>query len=59
MDNSVISAQALQALLSAPKAEQDAELARVNAFLAGLTPAERVIWGLAYLPGTQDRKSVV
>lgn len=47
MDNSVISAQALQALLSAPKAEQDAELARVNAFLAGLTPAERVIWGLA------------
>lgn len=57
MDNSVISAQALQALLSAPKAEQDAELARVNAFLAGLTPAERVIWGLAYLPGTHALSS--
>ncbi|MCG9738165.1 phosphoadenylyl-sulfate reductase [Shewanella insulae] len=57
MDNSVISAQALQALLSAPKAEQDAELARVNAFLAGLRPAERVIWGLAYLPGTHALSS--
>ncbi|TVP15517.1 phosphoadenosine phosphosulfate reductase [Shewanella sp. KCT] len=57
MDNSVISAQALQALLSAPKSEQDAELARVNAFLAGLTPAERVIWGLAYLPGTHALSS--
>ncbi|GIU30235.1 phosphoadenylyl-sulfate reductase [Shewanella schlegeliana] len=48
---SVISAAALKALLSAPKVEQQAELVRVNDFLAKLTPSERVRWALEYLPG--------
>ncbi|MGS0730083.1 phosphoadenosine phosphosulfate reductase, partial [Shewanella sp. 0m-11] len=49
--DSVITADALSALLSAPKVEQQAELKRVNEFLAELTPVQRVRWALAYLPG--------
>ena len=50
VDHSITPAQ-LQALLSAPKAEQTAALERINQFLAGLTAQQRVAWGLAYLPG--------
>lgn len=57
MDKSVISADTLLALLKAPKVEQQAELARVNAYLADLTPAQRVVWGLAYLPGNHALSS--
>ncbi len=49
--NSVISADGLSALLQASKEEQQVELQKVNQFLETLTPVERVVWGLAYLPG--------
>ncbi len=49
--NSVISADALLTLLRAPKEQQQVELQKVNQFLQTLTPTQRVIWGLAYLPG--------
>ena len=57
MDNSVVTAEELLALLSAPKVEQQAVLAHVNEFLAELTPSERVVWGLAYLPGNHALSS--
>ena len=57
MDKSVISADALLALLNAPKVEQQAELVRVNRYLETLTPAQRVVWGLAYLPGNHALSS--
>ncbi|ABZ78084.1 phosphoadenosine phosphosulfate reductase [Shewanella halifaxensis HAW-EB4] len=53
----VITSTALKALLSAPKVEQQAELKRVNEFLAQLTPIERVRWGLNYLPGNHGLSS--
>lgn len=49
--DSVISKEALVALLSAPEVEQRIELKRVNAFLDELTPQQRVSWALEYLPG--------
>lgn len=49
--HSVISKEALAALLLAPEVEQRAELERVNVFLDSLTPAQRVRWALEYLPG--------
>ncbi len=49
--DSVISKEALAALLSAPEVEQRIELKRVNAFLDELTPQQRVSWALEYLPG--------
>ncbi|GIU14651.1 phosphoadenosine phosphosulfate reductase [Shewanella sp. c952] len=49
--DSVISKEALKALLSAPVVEQRIELKRVNAFLDELTPQQRVSWALEYLPG--------
>ncbi|WP_258405284.1 phosphoadenylyl-sulfate reductase [Shewanella mesophila] len=57
MDKSVISADALLALLNAPKVEQQAELVRVNRYLETLSPAQRVVWGLAYLPGNHALSS--
>ncbi|QYK02012.1 phosphoadenylyl-sulfate reductase [Shewanella psychrotolerans] len=57
MDKSVISADALLALLNAPKVEQQAELVRVNAYLETLSAAQRVVWGLAYLPGNHALSS--
>ena len=48
---SVVSAQELLALLSAPAVEQKSELERINRFLTELTPKQRVVWGLKYLPG--------
>lgn len=57
MDKSVISANELLALLDAPKAEQQAELVKVNAYLQTLTPAQRVVWGLSYLPGNHALSS--
>lgn len=57
MDDSVISADELKALLSAPKVEQDIELKRVNEFLSALTPQQRVAWGLKYLPGNHALSS--
>ena len=55
--DSVISTAALKDLLSAPKVEQQAELARVNAFLTELTAVERVRWALEYLPGNHALSS--
>jgi len=49
--HSVISKEALAALLLAPEVEQRAELERVNVFLDSLTPPQRVRWALEYLPG--------
>ncbi|GIU19036.1 phosphoadenosine phosphosulfate reductase [Shewanella colwelliana] len=57
MDNSVVTAEELLALLSAPKVEQQAVLTQVNEFLAKLSPSERVVWGLAYLPGNHALSS--
>ncbi|MCE9677681.1 phosphoadenylyl-sulfate reductase [Shewanella sp. AS1] len=57
MLNSVISADALLALLQAPKAQQQLELQRVNDFLETLTAKERVLWGLAFLPGNHALSS--
>ncbi|MCG9697573.1 phosphoadenylyl-sulfate reductase [Shewanella sp. Isolate11] len=57
MPNSVVTAEALLALLQAPKEQQQAELQRINDFLETLTPAERVVWGLAYLPGSHALSS--
>lgn len=57
MDNSVVTAEELLALLSAPKIEQQAVLTHVNEFLAELSPSERVVWGLAYLPGNHALSS--
>ncbi|PKG76572.1 phosphoadenosine phosphosulfate reductase [Shewanella sp. GutCb] len=48
---SVISKEALAALLTAPKIEQQIELEIVNRFLDELTPEQRVRWALEYLPG--------
>jgi len=45
------------ALLTAPKSDQDAVLATVNAALTELTPSERVIWALANLPGNHALSS--
>lgn len=53
----VISAAELKALLNAPKAEQALVLERINQFLAGLSAQERVLWGLAYLPGNHALSS--
>ncbi|MDH0447452.1 phosphoadenylyl-sulfate reductase [Shewanella sp. GD04112] len=54
---SVVSSSELKALLTAPKDVQQAELERINRFLAGLTAQERVLWGLAYLPGNHALSS--
>lgn len=54
---SVVSSSELKALLTAPKSVQQAELERINRFLAGLTAQERVLWGLAYLPGNHALSS--
>ncbi|QQX79452.1 phosphoadenylyl-sulfate reductase [Shewanella sp. KX20019] len=48
---SVISKEALAALLTAPVIEQRSELEKVNRFLDELTPELRVRWALEYLPG--------
>ncbi|MCP3129854.1 phosphoadenylyl-sulfate reductase [Shewanella sp. KJ2020] len=53
----VISVAELKALLNAPKAEQALVLERINQFLAGLSAQERVLWGLAYLPGNHALSS--
>lgn len=57
MDKLMISPNQLQALLGAPKVEQQAELAKINDYLATLTAAERVLWGLAYLPSEHGLSS--
>ncbi|WP_041419608.1 phosphoadenylyl-sulfate reductase [Shewanella violacea] len=54
---SVVSAQELLALLSAPAVEQKSELERINGFLEELTPRQRVAWGLKYLPGNHALSS--
>ncbi|MEI6859457.1 MAG: phosphoadenylyl-sulfate reductase [Shewanella sp.] len=54
---SVVSAQELLALLSAPAVEQKNELERINNFLGDLTPRQRVVWGLKYLPGNHALSS--
>ncbi|NMH65390.1 phosphoadenylyl-sulfate reductase [Shewanella salipaludis] len=54
---SCITRAELEALLTAPKAEQVLELARVNDFLAGLSAAQRVVWALEYLPGNHALSS--
>ncbi|MCL1062079.1 phosphoadenylyl-sulfate reductase [Shewanella benthica] len=54
---SVVSAQELLALLSAPAVEQKSELERINHFLTELNPKQRVAWGLKYLPGTHALSS--
>ena len=54
---SVVSKAQLIALLSASKEVQTAELARINQYLAQLTAEQRIIWGLAYLPGTHALSS--
>jgi len=45
------------ALLDAPKSDQDAVLAQVNLALTGMTPAQRVQWALENLPGTHALSS--
>lgn len=55
--DTVISSDALKALLSAPKVERQAALEPVNAFLAELSPSERVRWALQYLPGNHALSS--
>jgi phosphoadenosine phosphosulfate reductase len=51
MGNFSIGPEQLVELLSQPKEVQQAELAKINQFLSALTAAERVAWGLAFLPG--------
>jgi phosphoadenosine phosphosulfate reductase len=53
----VISASELRSLLDAPKEVQRAELERINQYLSGLSAAQRVQWGLAYLPGNHALSS--
>ena len=55
--DSIVSSDELLVLLSAPKVEQKGELERINAFLAELTPAQRVTWALEYLPGNHALSS--
>ncbi|TRY16328.1 phosphoadenylyl-sulfate reductase [Shewanella hanedai] len=55
--DSIVSSDELLALLSAPEVEQKGELERINAFLAELTPAQRVAWALEYLPGNHALSS--
>lgn len=45
------------ALLDAPKSDQDAVLAKLNAALTDLSPPERVSWALDNLPGTHALSS--
>ncbi|MCL1141149.1 phosphoadenylyl-sulfate reductase [Shewanella gaetbuli] len=47
---SLVTPEQLLQLLDAPKEVQQAELEKLNQFLAGLTAQERVAWGLAFLP---------
>jgi len=54
---SIVSADELLALLNAPQVEQKLELERINQFLAQLTPAQRVSWGLEHLPGNHALSS--
>lgn len=54
---SIVSSDELLALLNAPQVEQKLELERINQFLSELTPAQRVSWGLDYLPGNHALSS--
>lgn len=51
------SAGELAALLTAPKDEQALALAAINQVLASLSAPERLLWGLAYLPGSHALSS--
>lgn len=54
---SVVSSSELKALLTVPKAVQQLALEGINQFLAKLTARERILWGLAYLPGNHALSS--